>query len=307
MFSVLGERKQTSENAVYRLHGLKKKPAEISMMPSTEPTETIEDIDFVDKDNPQAVPEYVKEIYAYLLEQETRYAAPADYLDHQPALTHKMRSVLVDWISEVHTRLKLANESFFHAVTIVDRFLAVKKVAKKSLQLVGIASLLIASKFEESYTPSVKDFVYMGGEDSYSRAELLDMERVILNTLQFTLSNPTAITFLRRFARVGSMSNRDRYLAFFLAELCQIEYKMLRYKPSEVAATCVYYSHKLTHARHPWTATLQHYCGYTESDLTECVGHLENLIVKYNACKLAAMDKKYSKVRYYRVASIIKK
>ncbi|GKT36365.1 Cyclin like protein [Aduncisulcus paluster] len=300
--SILGERKYESHNVLTSITDKKKIIASAS---SISVQESIQDIDMVDRDNPQAVAEYVKEIYAYLLEQEMKFAPPPGYLaTAQTEITSKMRSVLVDWISEVHTRLKLANESFFHAVTIIDRFLAKKKIAKSQLQLVGIACLLIASKFEESYTPCVKTFLYMSGQ-TYRRRELLEMEKVVLNTLKFQLSNPTSITFLRRYARIAGMSNRDRYLSFYLAELSQIEYKLLSFAPSMVAASCVLLSHKLARMEKPWSHTLRHYSGYSESDLSECVKLIENTIRKYNSCKLNAMRQKYGKERYYKVSSSI--
>lgn len=35
------------------------------------------------------------------------------------------------------------------------------KVEKEQVQLIGVTAMLIASKYEEIYPPSVKDFVYM--------------------------------------------------------------------------------------------------------------------------------------------------
>jgi cyclin B len=42
--------------------------------------------------------------------------------------------------------------------------------------LVGIAALLIATKYEEIYPPTVKEFIYLT-DDTFTRKEVLEMER----------------------------------------------------------------------------------------------------------------------------------
>lgn len=46
--------------------------------------------------------------------------------------------------------------------------------------------MLIACKYEEIYPPIVKDFVYIT-DNAYSKEEILEMERNILQTLDFNI------------------------------------------------------------------------------------------------------------------------
>lgn len=46
--------------------------------------------------------------------------------------------------------------------------------------------MLIITKYEEIYPPTVKDFVYIT-DNAYSREEVLEMESEILQTLDFDL------------------------------------------------------------------------------------------------------------------------
>jgi hypothetical protein len=55
--------------------------------------------------------------------------------------------------NEKHT---YRHETLFLTVNILDRFLAVQKVARQRLQLVGVTSLMIAAKYEEIYPPEVR-------------------------------------------------------------------------------------------------------------------------------------------------------
>lgn len=54
-------------------------------------------------------------------------------------------------------------------------------------QLVGITSILLASKYEEIYAPAVRDLVFVSAR-AYTREEILRMETTMLNTLKFQLT-----------------------------------------------------------------------------------------------------------------------
>jgi hypothetical protein len=59
-----------------------------------------------------------------------------------------MRSVLVDWLIDVHFKFKLIPETLFKAIGILDRYITtLTEISPKKLQLIGIASLFIASKY----------------------------------------------------------------------------------------------------------------------------------------------------------------
>ena len=46
---------------------------------------------------------------------------------------------------------------------------------RTKLQLLGVTAMLVASKVEEIYAPSVDDFVYIT-DNSYEKKELFEME-----------------------------------------------------------------------------------------------------------------------------------
>ena len=76
---------------------------------------------------------------------------------------------------------------------------------KAKLQLVGVTSMLIASKYEEMYAPEVRDFVYIA-DDTYTSEEIRRMERRILQVLEYSFGNPLCLHFLRRYSRAGEVS-----------------------------------------------------------------------------------------------------
>jgi glucose-6-phosphate-specific signal transduction histidine kinase len=62
-----------------------------------------------------------------------------------------MRSILVDWLIEVHRKFELTPETLYLSINILDRYLSMKNVSRRELQLVSIGSILLAYKYGESY------------------------------------------------------------------------------------------------------------------------------------------------------------
>ena len=46
----------------------------------------------------------------------------------QPDISHSMRSILVDWLVEVHSQFKLLQETLYMTVYVIDKFLQVSFV-----------------------------------------------------------------------------------------------------------------------------------------------------------------------------------
>ncbi|TNJ29914.1 G2/mitotic-specific cyclin B [Giardia muris] len=283
------------------------------------------DIDLVDKDDIQACAGYVREIYEYLLASEGKYQLSPGFLDHQADFTAEDRTVLVDWIARCHTRFNLANESFFHCVTILDTYLSRCEVSRANSRLLGIACLFIAAKYEQSYIPSLRHFVdalnqceleYLpickcqnprsGACYTCSREAIIEMEETVLHALDFMLAMPTILTFLRRYARICEMKNRDRYIAFYISELTCLTTSMLQFKPSEIAAGCIAMSRRLTR-KSTWDETLEKYSGYSEADTKKVMTEISTILKKY-ACSSKAryIRRKYSQEdRFYGVSIMI--
>jgi len=68
------------------------------------------------------VSEYVEEIFEYLRVLEVESLPNPQYMENQKELQWKMRSILVDWIIEVHLKFRLLPETLFLAVNIIDRY-----------------------------------------------------------------------------------------------------------------------------------------------------------------------------------------
>lgn len=119
-------------------------------------------------------------------------------------VTSKMRAVLIDWLIQVHLKFHLLQETLYLCVQIIDAYLQAQDVPKMQLQLVGVTAMFIASKYEEMYVPAIDDFVYMT-DNTYTKAEIRQMEISILKTLNFMFGKPLPLHFLRRFSKAGQV------------------------------------------------------------------------------------------------------
>lgn len=115
--------------------------------------------------------------------------------------------------------------------------------------------MLIACKYEEIYPPIVKDFVYIT-DNAYTKEEILDMERVILQTLDFNIQITSSYRFIERYCKVCKAEPLIFNLSRYLIELSMLNCKMLRFSNSNLAASALYLSLKMTRNAQPWPEIL---------------------------------------------------
>ena len=183
--------------------------------------------------------EYINEIYKNLLLEEKNTKITFGYMQNQPDINDQMRAILIDWLIEVHFRFRLKSKTLFLTVNIIDSYLSYKIIHRAKLQLLGIASLLIACKCEEIYYPSINDFVDIT-DKAYFKEELLNMEFLVLETLNFNILNPTSSDFYDIISKFYLFNQQQYYLGKYFLESCLIDYRMTKYSNSILACSSIY-------------------------------------------------------------------
>nr|AAA20238.1 cyclin IbZm [Zea mays] len=273
--------------------------------PVTEkPKEPIEDIDKFDGDNQLALVDYVEDIYTFY-RPPMHESRPIDYMGQtSPELSPRMRSILADWLIESHRRFQLMPETLYLTIYIVDRYLSLQPTPRRELQLVGVAALLIACKYEEIWAPEVNDLIHIA-DGAFNRSQILAAEKAILNSMEWNLTVPTPYHFLLRFAKAaGSADEQLQHTINFFGELALMDYGMVMTNPS-TAAACAVYAARLTLGRSPlWTETLKHHTGPQRAADT---GRAKTLVGSHAAsaspdARLKAVYQKYATEQFGRVA-----
>jgi hypothetical protein len=260
--------------------------------------------------------EYKDDILSYMRHLEKVNRPKPNYMKKQQDITSSMRSILVDWLVEVCEEYKLNVETLYLAVNYTDRFLSQMSVLRGKLQLVGTASMYIASKCEEITPPDVNEFVYIT-DDTYNRKQVLRMEHLLLKVLDFHMNPPTVNWFLTHFLRflklntgLSSNANSELYnrienLAKYLAELTLIEADtFLNYLPSQIAASALYLAF-YTFGR-GWTKQVAEIVGYNHdlSELKSCIIDIHKAMQQAAHHPQQAIQEKYKQAKYHYVSLI---
>ncbi|CBJ31007.1 Putative cyclin A [Ectocarpus siliculosus] len=252
-------------------------------------------------------PDYAKEHALYLREQEKRNRPVAYIGAKQKDMRPSMRSVLVDWICEVCDQFKLSSRTLFQAVDLIDRSLSAFEVPRGKLQLLGCACVVLASKYEEIYAPTAEELAHIS-DNTYTRAEIIAMELVVVNALQFRLTCITPCNFQDRFCLAAKSNARERSLVSYLLELLLQDYQGVSLLPSLKAAAALYLARQTLHPRgcprEAWTRQTEHYTGYAARELEPCVRRLHYLHVRAEGNNLHAVRDKYKKSALHRVAEV---
>uniref|UniRef100_A0A8R7U8K1 Cyclin-A3-1 n=1 Tax=Triticum urartu TaxID=4572 RepID=A0A8R7U8K1_TRIUA len=221
----------------------------------------------------------------------------------QKDISATMRGILVDWLVDVVDEFNLLADTLYLAVSYIDRFLAASVVTRDKLQLLGVASLFVAAKYEEIHVPKLDKFSDIT-DGTYTNQQVVKMEADILKYLNFQMGSPTVRTFLLRFlisCRGGNCASAKRLelMCCYLAELSLLDYDCIRFLPSVIAAACLFLARfTISPKICPWNFTLQEKTGYKVSDLRSCILRIHDLQLGRQYSNLKAIKSKYSERKF---------
>lgn len=265
-------------------------------------TGKVDMIDMRDAHDPLCVTEYVSGMYDHFRIKEKTAKVQPNYMTGQHSINERMRSILVDWLIDVHLKHKLVPETLYLTVNIIDRYLEKCQVLRPKLQLVGVTALLLASKYEDIYPPSIRELVNIC-DNAYSKQEIIAMEEKILKAVEYKITVPSAHAFLVRYLKAGHANRTIVQLSCYILDGTLQHYSLLQYLPSQLAAAAVLIARKIE-GRNAWSPTLLKYAEYYEEDIIPVA---RNIMREKNASlqgsnKLKAVIKKYSSSKYGSVA-----
>ncbi|XP_056166071.1 cyclin-SDS-like [Syzygium oleosum] len=181
------------------------------------------------------------ESYQLLRNRERREVFLRNYVEEYGEPVLKERTRMVHWIIEQSTARELHNETLFLGVSLFDRFFSKGYFKqRRNFQIAGIACLTLATRIEENQPyNSVRQKNFRVGSDNYSRCEVVAMEWLVLEVLNFQCALPTMHNFLWFYSRAARADARVNKRAINLAALALLDHEQLSYWPSTVAAALV--------------------------------------------------------------------
>ncbi|VAH35221.1 unnamed protein product [Triticum turgidum subsp. durum] len=158
-------------------------------------------------------------------------------------------------------------------------------------------AILIDWLIEEVSVPVVEDLVLIS-DRAYTKGQILEMEKSVLNTLEYNMSVPTPYVFMRRFLKAADSDKQLQLVSFFMLELCLVEYQMLKYCPSLLAAAAVYTAQCAINRCWQWTKICETHSRYTRDQLIECSKMMVQFHQKAAGGKLTGVHRKYSTFKF---------
>ncbi|XP_046719737.1 cyclin N-terminal domain-containing protein 2 isoform X2 [Silurus meridionalis] len=179
---------------------------------------------------------YTWDIFSDMMRSQQHFALSNSELPKP--FTESTRAILVDWLIQVHDAFNFSEETLYLAVHLLNRVLRQIKISISSLQLLGVVCLFLAAKKEECLLPEVSELCYLMA-NTYSKKQLLRMERRVLCALKFDLSHTPPIHFLLLSAYIARCGEKVICMARYLLELSLLEAKCVCFFPVQLAAAAL--------------------------------------------------------------------
>ena len=221
-------------------------------------------------------------------------------------INEKHRAVVIEWLSYIIHYFSQSNETLFMSVNIMDRYISKKKITLNNYQLVAISSYLIASKYEDTNTPSINDLIYIS-KDIYTHNDIINMEIDILSTLNFDIFSVSSYQFYSFFYLVSNLNNKILFcLGHLILELCLLNIDIMSYDPSLLAIGSLIVAKKSLEIQ-GGLPNIKLFYNYNESDMIEIqkkiVLFLNRIVYSDKNCLIL---EKFEKKKYLSVSYIFK-
>jgi len=181
---------------------------------------------------------------------------------------------MVDWMVEVLTNFKCEDQTFFLAISLLDRYLKCSTLPQEiaELHLIGVTCMFIASKYEDIQPLKMKMVFEKIAHKKLTMETIKQMELQIVKTIKYKIAAPSVLDFLKiqlkEVLDIGLMANTSLKkeekenmpttsdcvqgrklliykMALYLAKLSQHDYELSGRLPSLVAVGVLYVALKI--------------------------------------------------------------
>ncbi|XP_072044427.1 cyclin-F-like [Amphiura filiformis] len=241
--------------------------------------------------------------------QSSRPTNSHNVFNVQTALTSSMRYILIDWLVEVSSTKEISRTTIHTVVHCVDRYLLSRPISRATLQLVGIAAMVLVSRLLEKDIFTIREAAWLT-EGAYKYEEVVRMMGDIVATLHGQIRVPIVLDYLGVISMLVENNKKAHCLSLFISELSLLYAEFGPYPLGKIAAACVLLARLMLYSDQPWPERIAEYTGYTVADLTECVFHLykkcfnEEPMVDHRDVILAAVKERYQDNEQEQVAKI---
>ncbi|XP_064887087.1 cyclin-F isoform X1 [Columba livia] len=221
----------------------------------------------------------------------------------QKGMNETMRYILIDWLVEVATMKDFSSLCLHMTVGCVDRYLKLRPVPRARLQLLGIACMVICTRFISKEILTIREAVWLT-DNTYKYEDLVRMMGEIISALEGKIRIPTIVDYKEVLSNIVSLERRTLHLYSFICELSLLNTSLCVYSPARLAAAALLLARILHGQAHPWTSQLSECTGFSLEDLLPCVLSLhqkcfhDDVPKDYRQVSLTAVKQRFEDERY---------
>lgn len=273
-------------------------------------TQISKEVEIPTNDEIQNANEYIDDILENLIDEEKKMNSEINpnYFDYQTEINQKMRSILIDWLIDVHNKFNYKEETLYITIYIIDSYLSKRFVQRSRFQLLGITSLFIASKLNEIYYRRITDYVFIT-DNTYSIEEIKYMEEDISKTLSFNFLVPSALSFYQIISKKFGIDTDPNLYEFgqFLIQTFLLDNRCLNFSYSSIACSSCYIVMKFYKIKNYHNCYNNKYYsiknGYNSDKngyvITKCAKNIVSVISDIFVSNLQSTIKKYNNNTFY--------
>lgn len=227
-------------------------PQQIKEVKVVSPTETKEE--FRHRETQRLMKSYANDLIKELLEKEHKYWCKDFLAAH--TIPPNIRAKMIDWMVEVLCSYKCSNHTFFVAVNYLDSFFKYteKKYDINDLHLAGVASMFLASKFEEIWPLRIRVVHEKIAHKKFSKEEIRDKETEMISALGFNCCPVTLLSFIEcslshinmKEVLPARLNSHLEKLCVYIAKMVMHDYEIInKFSPGYLSGACIYISLKI--------------------------------------------------------------
>ncbi|KAK2833447.1 hypothetical protein Q5P01_017336 [Channa striata] len=181
-------------------------------------------------------------------------------------LNDTMRYILVDWLVEVTTMKDFSSLTLHVTVGCVDRYLALRSVPKARLQLLGIACMVVSTRYISKEILTIREAVWLT-DNTYKYEDLVRMMGEVVSVLEGKIRSPTLLDYGGLLLSLLPLERRTTHLFSYICELSLLYSALATSPPAKLACAALLLSRALHHYAPCWPSQLTEYTGFSKQDL----------------------------------------
>ncbi|XP_012694255.2 cyclin-F [Clupea harengus] len=222
-------------------------------------------------------------------------------------LNDTMRYILVDWLVEVTTMKDFSSLTLHVTVCAVDRYLALRSVPKARLQLLGIACMVICTRYVSKEILTIREAVWLT-DNTYQYEDLVRMMGEVIAVLGGKIRTPTLVDYGEVLQSLLPMERRSVHFFCYVCELSLLYAVLSAIPPARLACAALLLTRALHHYAPVWPSLLAENTGFSSKELVPTVMMLyvkcfsQDVPKDYRHVSLTGVKQRFEDEMYHQIS-----